>query len=64
MGTRMVPAVAKLFMGDFEGTALQNYPDQPHLWFRYIDDILIVWRHGDENLEEFIKHLNNIHPAI
>ena len=36
----MVPAFAKLFMGDFERKALQNYPDNPHLWLRYIDDIL------------------------
>ena len=62
MGTRMAPAYANLFMGDFEKKALQNYPDKPHLWLRYIDDILMVWTHGEEKLDEFIKNLNSIHP--
>ena len=43
MGTRMAPAYANLFMGDFEKKAFQNYPDKTHLWLRYIDDILMVW---------------------
>ena len=60
----MAPAFAKLFMGDFERKALQNYPDKPHVWLRYIDDILMVWTRGEETLDEFLKYLNNIHPII
>ena len=62
----MAPAFAKLFMGDFERKALQNYPDKPHVWLRYIDDIFMVWTRGDheETLDEFLKYLNNIHPII
>ena len=52
IGTQMVPAFAKL----------QNYPDNPHLWLRYIDNILMVWTHGEDKLNEFIKYLNNVHP--
>ena len=63
MGTRMAAAYANLFMGDFEKKALQNYPDKPHLWLRYIDDILMVWTHGEEKLDEFIKNLNSIHST-
>ena len=61
IGTKMVPAFAKLFIGDFERKALQNYPDNPYLWLRYIDDILMVWAHGEDKLNEFIKYLNNKH---
>lgn len=51
-------------MGDFERKTLQNYPDKPQVWLRYIDDILMVWTHGEETLVEFSKYLNNIHPII
>ena len=64
MGTRMAPAYANLFMGEFERKALKDYADQPFLWLRYIDDILMVWTHGEEKLDNFITYLNNIHPTI
>ena len=32
-------------------TYLENYPDKPHLWFRYIDDILVAWAHAEEKLD-------------
>ena len=31
---------------------------------RYIDDIFIIWPHGEHSLKEFIQHLNNTHPTI
>ena len=64
MGTRMAPAYANLSMGEFERKALKDYADQPFLWLRYIDDILMVWTHGEEKLHNFITYLNNIHPTI
>ena len=64
MGTRMAPAFANLFMGEFERKALEDYVDKPFLWLRYIDDILMVWTHGNEKLESFIAYLNSIHPNI
>ena len=60
----MAPAYAKLFMRDFERKALQNYPDKPQVWLRYIDDILMVWTHVEETLDEFLKCLNNINSII
>ena len=64
MGTRMVPAYANLFMGNFEEKALGGFQDKPLFWFRYIDDIFMVWTHGNEKLDSFIAYLNNIHPTI
>ena len=44
---------------------LINYIDlEPWLWWRYIDDIFLVWEHGDESLIEFIGYLNELHPSI
>ena len=42
----------------------KDYVDKPFLWFRYIDDILMVWIHGNEKFDCFIAYLNNIHPTI
>ncbi|XP_078371353.1 uncharacterized protein LOC144655006 [Oculina patagonica] len=64
MGTRMAPAFANLFMGDFETKALDSYPDKPFIWWRYIDDIFMIWTLGEDKLDDFIKYLNNIHHTI
>ena len=64
MGTRMAPAFANLFMGEFERKVLEGYVDKPFLWLRYIDDILMVWTQGNEKLDSFIAYLNSIHPTI
>ena len=37
---------------------------KPYLWWRYIDDIFFLWKHGEKKIKEFIEHLNGKHPAI
>ena len=32
--------------------------------FRYIDDGFLIWTHGKEKLEEFLKDFNKYHPNI
>ena len=64
MGTKMAPSYANLFLGYFEAKALENAPFQPHTWFRYIDDIFMIWTEGLDNLKVFIDYLNSIHPTI
>ena len=34
------------------------------MWRRYVDNVLVVWPHGDEQLEEFHLHLNGRNPSI
>ena len=31
---------------------------------RYIDDIFFVWTHGEQELERFLKDLNNFTPNL
>ena len=50
MGTRMAPAYASLFMGDLERKLLAQSPLKPFIWWRYIDNIFMVWTHGEEKL--------------
>ena len=64
MGTRMAPTYANLFMGDLERKLLAQSPLKPFIWWRYIDDIFMVWTQGEEKLNEFITHINSSHNTI
>ena len=64
MGTKMAPSYANLFMGNFEQKALAAATHSPLIWWRYIDDIFLLWTHGEEKLNDFITYLNNLHPTI
>ena len=64
MGTKMAPAYANIFMGTLESKILsESNPSSTH-WKRYIDDIFLVWTDTKENLEQFIKSINDLHPRI
>ena len=64
MGTRMAPSYANLFMGRFEQHAIANALHKPLIWWRFIDDIFLIWTEGEEHLKHCISHLNSIHPYI
>ena len=64
MGTRMAPSYANLFMGRFEQHAIANALHKPLIWWRFIDDIFLIWTEGEEHLKHFISHLSSIHPYI
>ena len=64
MGTRMASSYANLFMGKFEQQAIDNSLLKPFSWWRFIDDIFMIWTHGEEHLKTFIGYLNSIHPSI
>ena len=64
MGTRVAPSFANLFMAEFEERFVYNYPTQASLWLRYIDDIFLIWEHGQDALDSFLAHLNSCHDTI
>ena len=64
MGTRVAPTYANIFMSDFEDRFVYSYPKQPMFWGRFIDDIFLIWEHGQEELEIFLRHLNTVHKTI
>ena len=37
---------------------------KPTLWLRFIDDVFMIWPHGRDELDNFIKYLNSIHEKI
>ena len=64
MGTKMAPNYANIFMGEFEKQAIANYHLKPLVWLRFIDDVFMIWTHGQEELDKFVQYLNQIKPSI
>jgi hypothetical protein len=51
-------------MEHFEQQAISTASRSPTHWYRYVDDTFAVWLHGEEELHDFLIHLNNIHPNL
>ena len=64
MGTRLAPSFANIYMNHFENAHVYSYQLQPKAWYRYIDDIFMVWNHGIDELNTFVNHLNNTCDSI
>ncbi len=64
MGTKMAPSYANIFMSSFEDKFVYTYPLQATIWLRYIDDIFMIWPHGEDELNKFVTHLNSCHNTI
>ena len=64
MGTKMAPAYAIIFMESVEYSFLSSFPHKPTVYYRYIDDIFMIWSHGIDKFEQFLSNANNTHPNI
>ena len=64
MGTRVAPSYANLFMNKIETNLLAGFYLKPTTWLRYIDDIFFIWEHGEQNLKNWYKYLNQSHRTI
>ena len=64
IGTRMAPSYANIFMDRLERRLIEKVEVKPRIWWRYIDDIFIVWTEGEEKLRSFIDYLNSTHETI
>ena len=62
--TKFAPPYAILFMGYLEDKFLTSFVEKPLVWWRYVDDIFMIWQHGEKKLKEFLKILNSCHPTI
>jgi hypothetical protein len=62
MGTRMAPSYANIVMGRLEEKFLNSQTQKPSMWIRFIDDIFMIWPHGQTALTKFINNLNNCSP--
>ena len=64
MGTALAPNYANIFMDKFETKAINNYHLKPLIWKRFIDDIFLIWTHGQNELDKFVDYLNSLHDTI
>ena len=51
-------------MADLEKRLLSDIDLKPCIWWRYIDDIFLIWEHGEKSLKLFLEKINKIHPTI
>ena len=64
MGTSVAPNYTNLLMDRFETRALEGYHMKPLIWLRLINDIFMIWTHGEDSLAEFITYMNSLHQSI
>ena len=63
IGTKMAPTYAILFRDSLEDM-FSNSLLKAIVWWRYIDNIFMMWEHGEEELKKFLETLNYYHPTI
>ena len=61
---KFAPPYACIFMDEMETSFLKTQQLQPFILLRYIDDIFFIWTHGEEQLNLFLKDLNEFHPNL
>ena len=64
MGTRCAPNYAIIFMAELEEEFLATINKKPKIWRRFIDDIFMIWNHGELELTKLLEELNKFHPTI
>ena len=64
IGTKFAPTYASIFMDKLENDFLKSQELTPLLRYRYIDNVFLIWTHGEEKLASFLNDLNNCHPNI
>ena len=51
-------------MDEVEKIFLEKQSKKYFIWLRYIDDIFFIWTHDEQELERFLKDLNNVTPNL
>ena len=63
IGTKFAPGFANIFMGHLEEKFLETCELKPWVWWRFLDDIFVIWLHSEE-LNYFLLRLNSFHENI
>ena len=64
MGKTLAPGYCNITMAKWETEALARSHYKPTFYKRFLDDIFIIWDHGESKFWEFFELLNNHHPSI
>ena len=61
---RLPPPYAVIIVADLQEKILEDIELQPRIWWRSINDIFLIWEHGEEYLKQFIQTLNAFQSTI
>ena len=64
MVLRLPPPYAVIIVADLQERILEDIELQPRIWWRSINDIFLIWEHGEEYLKQFIQTLNAFQSTI
>ena len=65
MGSKCSPTYANIFMDDFENKhILPRIENKTLCYYRFIDDIFMIWTQSVTELKELFEELNNVHETI
>lgn len=64
MGKVYAPALANIYMLEFDEKAMNGFKIKPLLFFRYLDDIFFIWTGSIEELKDYENYLNSLIPGI
>ena len=64
IGSKFAPTYACVFMDQIETDFLRAQKNVPFVWFRYIDDVFLLWTHGENKLKSLMEKLNQFYPNL
>ena len=64
MGNDWTPHYIDIYMAKFKKEALLKCPLKPHTYYRYLEDVFIIWPHGKETFSVFLNSFNIHEPRI
>lgn len=64
MGKKYAPALANLYLVWFDRMAATGFRIKPDFYFRFLDDIFLIWNGSSEDLIDYQAFLNNLIPDI
>lgn len=64
MGKKFAPSYANIDMAIFEEEVLNLTDKKPLAYFRFLDDIFLIWQHSLDDFKQFFELLNNHRESI
>lgn len=64
MGKRYAPSLANIYLRKFDHEAKYGFRIKPKIYWRYLDDLYLIWPGTKTELQEYQEFLNSIIPGI
>ena len=67
MGSPISGILTEIFIHNIEEKHILNnnkYTNKIIYWYRYVDDILLLYKGNKRQIENFYKYINTIHPKL